>query len=579
MKAIYKYLICSILIISNLSCSKFLDIDGGEMKPIEAAYYRSEADFRDALLGTYAVMTVGQLYGNRFNGRIGLEVDEGACAYDTEANGSNIGLYSNIAAGNSVIHDIYGAHYKGLAYASKIINRIDDSEMSSGVERDHIKGQAKFLRAFYYLSLVNLFGDIPMVVESDGLTSDVYTVPRVSQEEVLEYIVNELKEAGDLLKPMAEVRMGIQANQSAAWSLLARVYLKLASVKNHDPAVYADAAFYAKKVIDLGYHELNPDYKNVFEKLARDEFDPKEMIFEVNFMGNYVGAIEEKSGTMQGRLNGIMNRTPKGTLSDGFAGYSLGAIVGTKYLFTLYSLDPSNSYKDVKDARFLYNLSDYYYFSNSAGSASAGRKQTLTNTEANRPQGAFGRFAGKFRRENELTTTPYDDNSTPQNVPVIRYSDVLLMYAEALIRSNPGDAAKYAEAIEYVNIVRRRSIADLSKANLSTTMPSQTGNALAWYGDENVIIQHVIEERARELCFEGLRKFDLNRWGIFYKRAEQMKTERGTGNTNIKTTGIPAASLTASTRYYENIQPHHELWPIPQMERASNSNLSQNPGY
>lgn len=575
MKRLYKIIICVAIVASNMSCSKFLDINSGEFRPLKESFYKTEDDFKSALLGSYAILTNGNLYGNRFNGRVGLEVDEGASAYNTDGNGTSIGLYKNINSTNTLIYEVYNQLYKGARNASTILSTIDDASMPAGVERDHIKGQAYFLRAYYYFFLVNLFGDIPVVPFTDGFDQEIYSVSRTPQREVLEFVVQDLKHAADLLKPMSEVGTGVQASKSAAWGLLARVYLKMGGNPINEPSAYAEAATYAKKVIDEGYHQLNPSYEDIFKKLATDLFDPKEVIFEVNFMGNYVGAVEEKTGSMQGRNNGILNRF---TGAGAFLGYSEGVVVGTPYLYSLYNIVPQ--YKDV---RFNYNMATYIY------NTSTGVKRTYAAADLLKPAYSYIRFCGKFRRENELTSTPYDKSYGPQNVSILRYSDVLLMYAEALIRANPNDAGKYAEAMEYVNQVRRRSIPEGSvNRELPTTIPAVNQDLIDLYGQENVIIKDIIEERARELCFEGIRKFDLNRWGIFYKRAQQMLAERlavvsnsptNTAITGVSVTGVPTNSVSSSVVYYQSIEPQHSLWPIPQVERSLNPNLTQNEGY
>jgi hypothetical protein len=162
----------------------------------------------------------------------------------------------------------------------------------------------------------------------------------------------------------------------------------------------------------------------------------------------------------------------------------------------------------------------------------------------------WDRDCGKWKRDEEVFI-PKNRDWGPTNFPVIRYADVLLMLAEAEM-----ELGNLADARTYVNQVRLRALASpLSVAQ----------------GSDQALLRTIIrDERARELCFEGLRKFDLVRWGEFINAMNAVKA------------GIAASTTTLKTRYltaYNNAGPRDTLLPIPSAELSVNNLMTQNAGW
>ena len=158
---------------------------------------------------------------------------------------------------------------------------------------------------------------------------------------------------------------------------------------------------------------------------------------------------------------------------------------------------------------------------------------------------------------------PKSVSYTPTNFPLLRYADVLLMYAEAVACDEASTAAELSAAYEYLNQVRRRGYGkDPSLADAAVDIPDE-GAA--------VLLETVKDERARELGFELLRKDDIVRWGEFYRRMKYV------GST------IPGAFTSsyyvAGRQYFGNVQARDVLWPIPSYELGVNRQLVQNPGW
>ena len=273
----------------------------------------------------------------------------------------------------------------------------------------------------------------------------------------------------------------------------------------------------------------------MFINYIQDKYDTRESIFEVEFYGNNVGTYSTTAGQV-GRNNGI-----KFTNTDmPEVGYSIGSIRATPYFFQLFEEDDER--RDWSIAN--YTLSD------------SGEKETVSANNM------WIRFCGKFRREYELIT-PKSTTHTSTNFPLLRYSDVLLMYAEAVAADAGSDATELTAAYEHLNKVRRRGYGrDLNAPAEGVDLPVEGAVSL---------LEAVKDERARELGHELLRKDDLIRWGEFYDR---MQSIRSTVPQTYTSNYYVAARL-----YYGNVQRRDVLWPIPTYELSVNPYLVQNNGW
>lgn len=401
--------------------------------------------------------------------------------------------------------------------------------------RNKIKGQALFLRAYYYFMLVHRFGDVPLLLETSlsGKVEDVQ-IARTPVKQVYDQIIADMTAAADLVSPVGSVSSGGRVSQSAVWGMLARVCLQMAGEPLKETAKFVDAAQWAKKVMDLGSHVLNPSYDQVFINYAQDKYDLKESIFEVEFWGNATG-IYTHTGGMVGRLNGILS-------SDPIIGIATGVTHPTPWLYGLY---------ETGDLRRDWTIATYRYVGNPG-----------VKTEWTSVTNVAQRFCGKFRREYE-TLTPKGATYTPQNFPLLRYSDVLLMYAEADNEVNgPQTAAKDA-----VNLVRRRGYGKLLPGAVNVTEADLTSDD---NGNQINFRNAIRDERARELSYEALRKSDLVRWGLLQSRMESSLAQVNTGTT---------ALLNNSRLYFSNVSARDVLWPLPAYDMGINRKLVQNPGW
>ncbi|MFT4094229.1 MAG: RagB/SusD family nutrient uptake outer membrane protein [Niabella sp.] len=512
------------------SCNKILDVNADDYVITADGYYSTEEQLETALRGVYATLAESGLYANYMIGRMALDADEGYFNYATDL--GTIG-YNSISTSDVKILAYWQKLYAGINRANFLLANVDNTSIDiTDSVRNVIKGSALFLRGYYYYMLVTKFGGVPLVLApTESGDAENVQVARASAKEVYEQIVTDMETAADMVPSAEQVQYGGYVSQSAIWGILARVCLHEAGSPVNETSRYADAATYAQKVINTGMHELDTSYQQIFVNYAQDLYDIKESIWEVEFYGNNTGVYTATAG-MVGRNNGIKYT---GTAAD--FGYSIGVIYTTQWLYDLY--DEDDIRRDWAIAPYRYVADTIQYFSSS------------TNV--------LQRNAGKFRREYE-TLLPKSTAATPQNFPLLRYSDVLLMYAEAENEVNSGPTD---EAYEAINQVRRRAMGvDIYTSNSSVDLSSMS------YATFKAEIK---DERARELCFEDLRRDDLIRWGDYY--------------TNMKVRLLEVSSTSTTTyltyflQYFGNVGIRDVLWPIPSYELGVNAKLVQNDGW
>ncbi|MDE6623601.1 MAG: RagB/SusD family nutrient uptake outer membrane protein [Alistipes sp.] len=495
------------------------------------AYYKTAEQLQSALTGVYASMAQTNVYGDSMQGRMGLSADIGYEAYSVDE--GTVGYY-DVNPADSKIRSYWRDLYEGIGRANKLLEHIDGPAMDEA-ERDDIRGQALFLRAYYHFMLTCRFGDVPLVLHTpaSGKLSDV-RIAQTPRREVYLKIIEDMDAAAELVLPASEVACAGRVSQSAAWGILARVCLYMAGDPINEPGMYARAKEYAAKVIETGFHSLNPSYQQVFVNYIQDKYDIRESIFEVEFYGNNVGTYSTTAGRV-GRNNGI-----KFTNTDmPEVGYSIGSIRATPYYYLLFEDD---------DERRDWAIADYT-LNNNTGEKEAAANQWI-------------RFCGKFRREYELIA-PKSTSYTATNFPVLRYSDVLLMYAESVAADPSAAVGELAVAYEYLNQVRRRGY--------GRSVHTPVEGVDIEVADRNTLLEVIKEERARELGHELLRKDDLIRWGEFMDRMEMI---RSTVPSNYTSNYYVAARA-----YYGNFSARDVLWPIPTYELSVNPYLVQNKGW
>ena len=534
MKSKYYFLILLIMAGAITSCNKALNT-----QPVSfaapAANYATEPQLLQALAGVYDPLGMGreQLYANKLFDQLGATTDEG---YYARASGAPLSAAYNFDYTEPNIDQTWQTLYIGIERANNLIYYINTPVSMDPVERNAILGEAEFLRGYYYFLLVSNWGDVPMRLLPTTITgAATNNVPRMASKDVYAQILKDMTDAEGKCYPATHFGYSSRVSQTTVEGILARVCLTMAGYPLQDHTKYADALKWATKVQASGIHSLNPSYSQIFINEAQDIYDIKEAMWEADFNGNEIVNTNAESGRL-GETNGIAYTASN--YAD--TGYSYGFINVTKKLYNLY---------DSGDLRRDWAIAPYGY---------SGTKRVNKGTLI------YDRNCGKWRRSYELLT-PKSKNNTGENFPILRYADVLLMLAEADNQVNNGPSANAYEAI---NEVRRRGYGfPVDMPNAISDLPP---------GLNETDFQDTIEnERARELCFEALRRPDLIRWGIWTQTmsdlASQMNTDLVATNNSLKYAVIPATNAASSPKFL--------LYPIPSSEISVNKGATQNPGY
>ena len=287
---------------------------------------------------------------------------------------------------------------------------------------------------------------------------------------------------------------------------------------------YEKAAKYAKAVYDSKKHKLNPDVYAMWKALASDQYETtyNESMWEVEFVGT-----RDDGSYTESRIGNVIGNLQENSAGTG-AGYTYAFYAGSLILWDLY---------DAKDARR--DLAMAPYKLNNKDVQVAWKDNQIVD-----------RRCGKYRREWE-SSSPKHKNYSQENYCLLRYADVLLMLAEAENEANQGPTAL---AYTCINEVRKRAGIDEVK-DLS-------------YGDFQKLIR---DERGRELCFESLRKYDLVRWGIYYKA---IKEDLGAAVNDARWS--TANNAKGAAQYVSNTTEKNQFLPIPTKELGVNTKLEQN---
>lgn len=480
-------LIGFIALATLFSCSKL------EEKPdsilVSEQFYLNEEQAISAVTGTYRKLyESGQsIYNSLF--QIGVEMATDDYEAGPRARNAHVRAISGLThdPSNDRMEQLWKQSYDAINASNlniKNIAAMTDEQITSTV-KVRLINEAKFLRALHYFNLVRWFGDVPLVTEPvSTLSPEQLYVPKASEEEVYTQIVTDLSDAEALPNYLDyEDKDKGRASKGAAKSLLAKVYLTQKK--------WVLARDKAKEVIDNEKYGLFEDFADVF---AVDKKNGKEHIFSAQFQGN--------SG-YQG--NSLASRSAPADI-PGINGDYADALHAEGGLYESF---------EAQDERLPIT------FTVGKVSPVNGQYYALSKPQFN-----------KYYDESVIG----NQGQSSKNLPIIRYAEVLLIYAEAVneLSSPPSDQAIWA-----LNEVRRRASATLFEGTAT----------------QDDFRELIFEERRKELVFEYQRWFDLARRGAAYYVAK------------LKAAGKKQAA------------PRHIHFPTPQRELYLNTSLKQHPDW
>lgn len=512
----------------GIGCKKFLTTKPTDfVSPVN--YFKNASEVNSALNGVYNVVGLEAMWGSQIPIRQNIGTDESFLSYTKWPTGP---FFYNFDPSDPYVLNTWRNCYIGIERANLLLANLEGADMDSS-EKGAVRGQALFLRAFYYYTLVQYYGDVPLKLTPTSSVNNV-SIASTPAKDVYDQILSDMEEAEGLVQTASEIGYGGRISKSTVRGILARVCLTMAGNPLKDTAKFQDALEWSSKVIDSGEHLLNPDYTQFYINFCQDLYDVKDSIWEVELYGNNNDA--NRQAGRHGNENGISHKP-----SD-FAniGYAYGFNSTTWKLYHLF--DDIDLRRDWSIAPFSYSDKTSY------------KKKDYSDSSI------VQRSCGKFRREYELDK-PMNKNYTPINFPMLRYSDVLLMFAEAENEIN----GPSQQAYDKINMVRERGY---GKLLTGATNPEEAHLRTGLSKDD--FRKAIQDERARELCFEGLRKHDLIRWGIFVDAMKQTAEDFGAH--------APASYAYAMTAA-ENVSAKHVLYPKPALELSLNKALKQNPGW
>lgn len=491
-----KLFLSAILLLLLSGCSdKFLELYP-KATLSEGTFYQSEVQYILLANGCYVPMR--DYEKNQHWVMAELISDNASFQYNTRTGEAARGVIDQFifVSDNVTYSAFWNLSYNGITRCNKLLSELNREGVTWSKEsfRERCAGEALFLRALYYFNLVRQFGGVPLVL--NPITSqEAVSIKRSTEAQVYERIIADLKDAAARFAKANDVNETGRANETAALALLGKVYLTRAN--------YAEAETVLKSVITAGKYSLLPNYADLFNPAAKDF---KETIFAINY--------SENSAELANRFIFLFApHTSAGAVTKRPNINIIGAGWNQPTQDLINAFEPGDKRKDVSIAYW-------------------------TGTDWDSQVRAIP-YPAKYKPP---VSAP--DDRCGDNLPILRYSDVLLMYAETLNELN-----RTAEAIPYVQQVRSRAgltnvLTGLNKAALQTL---------------------IAKERQVEFCFENQRWYDLKRTG----KAVEVMTAHGQREKAAKSFLYPESYA---------IQPNKLTAPIPAVEISVNK-LEQNPGY
>ncbi len=438
-----------------------------------------------------------------------------AMDYNSSSGFFHIGDGTHDASNSGIINNRWKHCYQGIGRCNTLLDKIEGITIKDDKKIQMI-AETKFLRALYYSLLINYYGDVPLILDAPKIEHKV--LPRTPKAEVFTQIMKDLDEAA-LVLPVNASLAG-KPTKGAAYSLKARECLYHGK--------FADAASAAKQVMDMKKYSLFSNYRNLVMPAYENN---QEVIFDVQYLyPNYCHSFDliVRQYNTNAPLRGLVDAY---LMADG----------STIQESPLYK---SATYWENRDPRFKMTLVW-------PGSKYMGK--TVTNTQFAQTGYTFKKY-GVYDEDNQYNTVILNSNQSDINYIVLRYADVLLMYAEAKTEINQVDQSVY----DAVNLVRTR----VGMPGIQSTDPSKP--TYVAMGNQTKMRDVIRLERRIEFAGEGFYYMDILRW----KTAETVMNG-------------PIFTYNNTQKLVRKFNKDRDyLWPVPSYEMQENPNLApNNPGW
>jgi hypothetical protein len=488
-----------IIITNTTACKKYTEVEP------ESGYTIPEA-FSDisnatmAVIGAYDELQGDAGYGIRISMYFPYDTDEGIVSGSIDNGRRGIGRYQLLLT-NAEISNPFRQLYRGVEKANLCIEQIPQMKLYTEGTAAEIKelkrlyGEALTLRAQFFFELIRNWGDVPAPMVPSYQQTNLF-LPRSDRDSTYDKLLNDLAMAIDLLPWRTEVARNERITKGAAKALRARIalfrggYALRSNAKIERRNDYLKYYEITKKECEelmarRDQHTLNPSFEDVWRKVTSFTYDPQgEILFEVGAGGGN-GNSDSRMGNYDGP---VLNNASR---------YGAGGGGITMLPNYFYAFDSVDTRRDVTVT---------WYAVAGASNVKSMRNINELNT-------------GKYRRDWRVPLLPGTVLNVGYNWVMIRFADVLLMYAEAVNELNNGPTAQARSAFEEV---RKRAYKG-NESKMGTTPTDKTG-----------FFNAVANERYLEFGHEGIRKYDLLRWGQLAdkltearNKIEQLRTGAG----------------------------------------------------
>lgn len=435
---------------------------------------------------------------------------------------------------SSKIYADWSKSYTGIRATNYFLENVDKVPIDDTALLERYKAEARTLRAYQYIKLVGLYGDVPLITKTISI-EEAQQLTRTAKESIWDFVDTELKAAAAALPTSYNGANVGRITKGASLALKARADLWAGR--------YQLAIDAANELIALGVYTLHPKYEELFGYNGKNS---AETILARQYLKDSYPHDSFKQLAPYSQQNGN------------------SAYVPTKRLIDLYEMSDGS----------LINENPSYDPLNPTANRDPRLKFSIFTTGDVLPSGAVFNSAPNSGTADAIGTTYIasttgfnikkyvvkEDYANPLNsgIPIIlvRYAEVLLTLAEAKMELGQLDNQLYS-ALNQV----RSGRSDVKQPNITTSNLDE-------------LRQIIRRERTVELAFEGLHLFDIRRW----KTAEDVMQEAVYGMTYLNNGGsVVTVQVVAFNRSFDKSR--HYLWPIPQKERDLNANLAQNAGW
>lgn len=548
----YKLITLSLLIIAGLTSCELTELPTSSYE--KDSYFKTYEQAKMSVVGIYSTLSNLEHYGQWEMAMPSSDDTYYIQGTGTDNTRRDISHYM-LNSTNTWVTASWKYKYLGIDRANVAIDGIQGmTNFENDVELKDLLAQACFLRAFLAFDLVKYWGDVPFKTNFTAGYDNSFN-GRVSREDIYDQIITDLNYAKENLKKGSASLSPEIPSQTAAHTLLMRVYLQRAgySLQQDGNLTRPDdtkRAQYFDNVITewnsikaKGYHGFyDGGYVELFKSYSSGILNSKESLWEIAFAPSGEGY--KTNAGVWGTWNGPLVAAPSGN----------GDVMGRANAF-FRVLPAWKSFFEDSDVRRDIMVCTYQYkWQNGAHVLTQNKKVTDW-------------YPGKWRRE-WMALGFFDPNNTGVNYCPLRYADAVLMAAEAY-----NEIGETQTAWSLLNEVRSRAGATpITDSNYNTLMKSPKVYDLPYIQDSDDAGKFrtaLYWERAFELAFEGQRKFDLIRWGIL---GDALKHFQDNMDSSLNGKYVAGGKF---------IKGKHELFPIPLSELQANPalNNTNNPGY